>query len=135
MSETTATLMRPFARAVTVVAFVVAWIVAAVLLWKTSVPSLHLSGFDEHRYFSDHAIARAHRYSRGARTIWLLGTLASIATLVVLARRLPRYVAGMGLGRVGSAVIVGMVMLVTLWFVGLPFGLASLWWQHHWGLG
>ncbi len=28
-----------------------------------------------------------------------------------------------------------MVVLVTLWFVSLPFGLAELWWQHHWGLG
>ena len=28
-----------------------------------------------------------------------------------------------------------MVLLVTLWFVALPFGLAALWWQHHWGLG
>ena len=41
----------------------------------------------------------------------------------------------MALGRIGSAVIVGMVLLVTLWFVALPFGLAGLWWQHHWGLG
>jgi STE24 endopeptidase len=41
----------------------------------------------------------------------------------------------MGLGRIGSAIVVGMVLLVTLWFVGLPFGLADLWWQHHWGLG
>ena len=28
-----------------------------------------------------------------------------------------------------------MVLLVTLWFVGLPFSLVDLWWQHHWGLG
>jgi Zn-dependent protease with chaperone function len=28
-----------------------------------------------------------------------------------------------------------MLVLVTLWFVGLPFSFASLWWQHHWGLG
>jgi STE24 endopeptidase len=28
-----------------------------------------------------------------------------------------------------------MVLLVTLWFVQLPFSLADLWWQHHWGLG
>jgi STE24 endopeptidase len=27
------------------------------------------------------------------------------------------------------------VLLVTLWFVALPFGLASLWWDHHYGLG
>ena len=26
-------------------------------------------------------------------------------------------------------------LLVALWFVGLPFGLVDLWWQHHWGLG
>ena len=50
-------------------------------------------------------------------------------------RTLPKTVRGMGLGRIGSAVIVGMVLLVTLWFVALPFGLAGLWWQHHWGLG
>ncbi len=41
----------------------------------------------------------------------------------------------MGLGRIGSAVIVGMVLLCTLWAVSLPFGLVDLWWQHHWGLG
>ena len=28
-----------------------------------------------------------------------------------------------------------MVLLVTLWFVSLPFSFADLWWQHHWGLG
>jgi STE24 endopeptidase len=56
-------------------------------------------------------------------------------TLVVLVWRLPRSAARIGLGRVGSAIIVGMVMLVTLWFVSLPFGVAELWWQHHWGLG
>ena len=41
----------------------------------------------------------------------------------------------MGLGRISSAVVAGMVLLVTLWFVSLPFSLADLWWQHHWGLG
>lgn len=135
MSETTATLMRPLARGVTLVAFVAAWIVAAILLWKTSVPSLDLSSVDAHRYFSSHEIARSHRFARGERLIWLLSTLATIVALVVLTRRLPRYVDGMGLGRVGSAIVVGMLILVTLWFVGLPFGLAGLWWQHHWGLG
>jgi hypothetical protein len=41
----------------------------------------------------------------------------------------------MGLGRISSAIVAGMVLLVTLWFVALPFSLADLWWQHHWGLG
>jgi STE24 endopeptidase len=134
MSETTATLIRPVGRAVTLVAFVGAWLVTAVLLWRTSVPSLDLDGFDEHRYFGARSLDRANDYSQGSRLIWLLGTAATIAALIVLTRRLPRHVKTMGLGRIGSAVIVGMVVLVTLWFVGLPFGFASLWWQHHWGL-
>jgi STE24 endopeptidase len=53
----------------------------------------------------------------------------------VLARRLPARVLSIGLGRIGSAVILGMVLIVGLWFVALPFSLADLWWQHHWGLG
>jgi STE24 endopeptidase len=61
--------------------------------------------------------------------------IASLAALVVLVRLLPHSVRGMGLGRIASAIVAGMVLLVTLWFVSLPFSLADLWWQHHWGLG
>jgi Zn-dependent protease with chaperone function len=106
-----------------------------VALWRTSVPSLDLDGLDEHRYFTARELQRAHDFSQGSRVIWLLSTIATIVALVVLVRRLPRHVQGIGLGRIGSAVIVGMIMLVTLWFVSLPFGLVSLWWDHHWGLG
>ena len=67
--------------------------------------------------------------------MWLGGTLATLAALGVLAWRLPRTVQGLGLGRIGSAIVVGMVLLTALWAVGLPFGLFDLWWQHHWGLG
>ena len=59
-------------RAVTLVAFAAAWIVAAVLLYHTSVPPLHLSGLDEHRYFTAHELQRAHTYATGERVIWLL---------------------------------------------------------------
>ena len=111
------------------------WCVAAWLLARTSVPSLHLSGFDQHAYFSQRAIDRAARYGRGADGLWLAGTAASILTLVVLARRLPSTIRSMGLGRIASAIVAGMVLIVTLWFVQLPFSLAGLWWQHHWGLG
>ncbi len=99
------------------------------------MPSLHLAGLDEHRYFSAHALARARSYSRGEEALWLAGTLATLVALGVLAWRLPRSIRQIGLGPIGSAVVAGMVLLVTLWFVSLPFGLADLWWQHHWGLG
>jgi STE24 endopeptidase len=113
----------------------VAWCVVAWLLARTSVPSLHLAGLDERRYFSAHAIGEARRYSHGEEVLWVLGTISSLAALVVLAHRLPPTVREMGLGRIGSAVVAGMVLLVTLWFVSLPFSFADLWWQHHWGLG
>jgi len=111
------------------------WIAAAVLLWDTTVPPLDLDGLDESRYFGERALRRAHDYSQGQRLIWLLGTAASIASLLVLVRVVPRRAASLGLGRIGSAIVVGMLVLVTLSFVGLPFSFAALWWQHHWGLG
>ena len=114
---------------------VVAWAVGAWLLTRTSVPSLHLSGLDEHRLFSDRALHRSADYSRGVQLIWLGGTLSGLAALAVLVWRLPRSIRGMGLGRIASAIVAGVVLLVTLWFVGLPFGLAQLWWDHRYGLG
>ncbi len=111
------------------------WCGGAWLLWRTSVPSLHLSGLDQNRFFSAHALARSRSYSRGEETLWLLSTAAMLVALGVLVWRLPRSIRQMGLGAIGSAVVAGMVLLVTLWFVSLPFSFADLWWQHHWGLG
>src|SRR5438552_7834661 len=110
---------------VTLAAAAIAWVLCAWLLARTSVPSLHLSGLDEHRYFSERALRRSARYSRGEQALWFGGTTARLAALGVLAWRLPRSVPTMGLGRIGSAIVVGMVLLTTLWAVGLPFGLLS----------
>jgi STE24 endopeptidase len=120
---------------VTLAVGVVAWCSCAWLLARTSVPSLSLGGFDQHRYFTSAEVGRAARYAHGEQALWLLSTAATLIALIVLAVRLPRTVHEMGLGRIGSAIVVGMVLLVTLWFVGLPFSLAGLWWQHHSGLG
>jgi STE24 endopeptidase len=122
-------------RTVTLAVGVVAWCGCAWLLARTTVPSLSLGGFDQRRYFTAAEVGRAARYAHGEQALWLAGTAATLIALLVLAVRLPRTVREMGLGRIGSAVVVGMVLLVTLWFVGLPFSLADLWWQHHWGLG
>jgi STE24 endopeptidase len=111
------------------------WIVAAVFLWRTSVPSLHLTGLDPARYFSPRLLARARHYGRGYRVLWLLGELAAFAALGLLVWRLPRSARTLGLGRVGSAIVIGMVVVTALWVVQLPFSIATLWWQHHYGLG
>jgi STE24 endopeptidase len=132
MSEMTATRMT---RAATLAVAAVLWCVCAWLLARTSVPSLHLSGLDQGRYFSARELARTRSYTRGEDVLYAAGVLAQLAALVVLAWRLPPSIRTMGLGRISSAIVAGMVLLVTLWFVGLPFGLADLGWQHHWGLG
>ena len=104
-------------RAATLAVAALVWCGAAWLLWRTSVPSLHLSGFDQRSFFSAHALARSRSYSRGEDVLWLLSTAATLVALVVLVWRLPRSIRQIGLGPIGSAVIAGMVLLVTLWFV------------------
>jgi STE24 endopeptidase len=118
-----------------VAAGVAVWLAGAWLLARTSVPHLQLAGLDAHRYFPAHLLARTARYTRGADALWLGEKVATLAAFAVLAWVLPKRVRGIGLGRVGTSVIIAMVLLVTLWFVALPFGLASLWWDHHYGLG
>src|SRR5438874_13010740 len=105
------------ARGATLAVAAGAWCTCAWLLARTSVPSLHLSGLDVHRYFTQTSLERAESYTRGTEVLWVAGVLGTLAALVVLTRVLPRRVRAIGLGRLGSAVIVGMVLLVGLWFV------------------
>jgi STE24 endopeptidase len=132
MSETTAARMVKGGKLAVAVAL---WLVCAYFLSRTIVPSLHLSGLDEHRFFSASELRRAAHFSRGEQGLFVLATLAKLGALAVLVWRLPPTVRAIGLGRIATAVVVAMVALTTLWFTALPFGLADLWWQHHWGLG
>ena len=122
-------------RVATLAAAAVAWCIGAWLLSRTSVPSLHLSGLDARRYFSARELSRARDFNRLEQGLYVANLAAQVTALVVLVRLLPRSVRSMGLGRIASGIVAGMVLLVTLWFVGLPFSLVDLWWQHHWGLG
>ncbi|HXK16052.1 MAG TPA: M48 family metalloprotease [Gaiellaceae bacterium] len=132
MSEMTAMRIR---KAATLAVAAGVWCACAWLLARTSVPSLNTSGLDVHSYFSQRSLDRAASYTRGVEVLWLLSTAATLVALVMLVRILPARVRSIGLGRIGTAVILGMVLIVGLWFVGLPFSFAELWWQHHWGLG
>ncbi len=111
------------------------WCGGAYLLGRTTVPHLHLSGLDQHRFFTARELRRSARFGHGEELLFGLGTIAKLTALAVLAWRLPRSVRAIGLGRIATAVVVSMVALTTLWFTSLPFSLADLWWQHHWGLG
>lgn len=122
-------------RLATVVIVAAGWMVAAALLWRTSVPSgLDVSGLDVERHFPAAELARASRYQRFVDALWALHLVAVVVALVVLARRAPRLARTIGLGRIGTGVIIAVLMLVTLWFVSLPFGFAEQWWAARHGL-
>jgi STE24 endopeptidase len=120
-------------RTATLVALAGVWVVGALLLWRTSVPDLRLDS-NPHRWFTDAQLARSRRYERFEYVLWALHLLATIVALLVLSRRAPRMARSIELGRIGTGVIVGMVMLVTLWAVSLPFGFAEQWWEARHGL-
>jgi STE24 endopeptidase len=135
MSEMTATRMGVLARGGTLILLIAAWAVGGTRLWRTSVPaSLDTGGLDVHRYFTSAQLAEAHRFSLALQLDWLLGTAATVVALVVLVRRAPRFAGKIGLGPIGSGVIVGMVTLTTLFFVGLPFAFFEQWWSARHGL-
>jgi STE24 endopeptidase len=135
MSEMTAVRKGTALRAAALILLIAAWAVGATRLWQTSVPgSLSTSGLDVHRLFSAAELSRTHRYWRFVEADWALQVVATLVALVVLARRAPRIARSIGLGPIGSGVVVGMLTLVTLWFVGLPFSFAAQWWAARHGL-
>ena len=79
-------------------------------------------------------LGRTDRYERFLRVAWALEQAALLGALAVLVWRAPRLARGTGLGPIGAGVIVGMVMLVVVWAVELPFGLAVQWWDRRHGL-
>jgi STE24 endopeptidase len=122
-------------RLATLVALGCAWLGLAALLWRTSVPAdLHVNGLDVHRYFSPVQLARAARFMRFFYVLWGLHLVAALVALVVVTRRAPRIVWTLGLGRIGRGLVVGGVMLLTLWLVSLPFDFAAEWWTVRHGL-
>ncbi len=131
----TATRIGSLARGGILILLIAAWAVGGTRLWHTGVPAdLHVSGLDVRRYFPAQETARAHGFSLFLELDWLLGRLAAIVALVVLAVRMPRTARGIGLGPIGTGIVVGMVTLVTLWFVDLPFSFAAQWWTARHGL-
>jgi STE24 endopeptidase len=135
MSEMTATRIGWLARSGMVIVLVAAWVAGGTRLWRTSVPaSLRTDGLDAGRLFTPAQLREMHRFSRFLELDWLLATVATLVALVVLAVRLRPVARRIGLGPIGSGVIVGMVTLTTLFLVRLPFAFAAQWWKARHGL-
>jgi Zn-dependent protease with chaperone function len=114
---------------------VAAWVVAAAYLYRTSVPgSLSLPHVDETSYWSAHDLDRAESFERFLTADYLLASVVGAVALFVLAVWAPGFARGTGLGPVGAGIIVGMVTIVVIWAVSIPFSLAEQWWFRRHGL-
>ena len=122
-------------RGATIAAVVAAWSVAAALLWRTKVPDgLRVPTLDENAVFGRALVRDAARYERLLDLLWLGATLTVLAVLVLLARPGSRLARGLGLGRVNAGIVVGVVSLTIVWAAGLPWVLATQWWERRHGI-
>jgi STE24 endopeptidase len=117
------------------VAALAVWTLAATFLWRTKVPAdLNLPSLDVREVFGAHAVRAGVRFDRFFELEWALATVASLATLVVLARRGPRLARSLGLGPVNAGIVTAVLVAVVLWAVSLPFDLAASWWSRRHGI-
>ena len=122
-------------RGATIAAAVALWVVLALLLWRTKVPDgLRLPHLDENAVFGRDLVHRAERYERVLDLFWLGATLTQLAVLLVLARRGRRLVRGLGLGPVNAGIVAGVVVLTITWAAGLPWVVATAWWERRHGV-
>ena len=122
------------ARAAAFAGLAAVWIVAAWLLWQSSVvPSLRLPRLDEHRYFSAAQLREAASFGRFSLIDWVLTTLAELVALAVYARKGGRFARESAAGALGTGMLLGMLGFALVWAAQLPFDVAGLWWQrrHH----
>jgi STE24 endopeptidase len=113
----------------TIILAVVAWLAAAWYLWQTKVPDdLELPNLRPREFFDQRVLDEAADYERLERFLIVLSIVATLIALVVLVRKIPPLARATGLGPIGAGMIVGMVMLVVLWAVDLPFSIALRWW-------
>jgi STE24 endopeptidase len=132
-------LRRPSARrllgVVILAAAAATWIVVAVLLWRSRVPSdLTLPSLDERDFFTAEQLQAAHDYER---VVWLLTIGSLLTTFVVLALyawRGARFLRESAAGPIGSGMLLAMLGLALVWLSVLPFGILELWWQRRHGL-
>ena len=111
------------------------WIIAAVFLYRTSVPAdLSLPDVNPSDYWSAHELHRAASFELFLTVDHLLAILAALVTLFILAVWAPGFARRTGLGAVGAGIIVGMVTIVVIWAASIPFSLAEQWWYRRHGL-
>ena len=95
---------------------------------------LQLPPLDARTVFGAHVVSAGIRFDRFFDVEWILATLASLAALVVMVGRAPRFVRSLGLGAVNAGIITGVLVATVLWAVSVPFDIASSWWSRRHGI-
>jgi STE24 endopeptidase len=122
-------------RVATLAVAALVWVFAAAALWRTKVPdSLRLPALDPKTVFGTAATRAGEHYEEFFVYDWLLGTVVTLAALVVMVRRGPAHARSFGLGRVNTGIVTGIVITTVVWAAALPFGFASAWWQRRHGI-
>ncbi len=127
--------MRRLAWGGTIAALAGLWLLAARALWGTTVPAdLSLPELDVLDYFTAAEIDLAERFERVLLMLTVFSTFAvlvSLGALAALGRHLGRRI---GLGRIATGILLGVLSLTVVWMIVLPFEVASEWWQRRHGL-
>jgi STE24 endopeptidase len=127
---------RTAARALLVAALAAGWIVAALLLWRSSqVPGdLHLESLDPHGFFPAAVIHRAERFGRVEDVLPVLSMLTLLVVFAAYARFGARLTRESLAGPIGTGMLLAMIGFALAWLAQLPFGLIGLWWERRYGV-
>jgi STE24 endopeptidase len=108
----------------------IAWLAVASWLWRTRVPDdLALPHVDADAFFGGQAIEDAADYRRVLRALWVGLQASQLGALLLLVRAAPRLEVRLPGGSLLRGIQLGLISVVLLWVVWLPFGLVSLWWR------
>jgi STE24 endopeptidase len=108
---------------------------AAVLLLRTEVPAdLRVPAVSAEEEFGAAAVREAKDFVAVLRALWLGSTLAQLGTLALLVLHGPQLAARTRGPLLVRALGVLAVVLLALWAVRLPFGVAAHWWRRRHGI-
>ncbi len=111
------------------------WIVAAWLLWETSVPSdLSIPDLSEDAFFTQGELDEANDYELFHRVNWLLSTVALFAVLGIYAVKGVQFMRESAAGRIGTGMLLAMLGFGLVWLVSVPFAVAGNWWDRRHGV-
>jgi STE24 endopeptidase len=108
----------------------IVWLAVAAWLWRTAVPDgLDLPAVDAGAVFGARAIEEAADYRRVLRALWAGLNVSQLAVLVLLVRAAPRLEHRLQGRTLLRGIQLGLISVLLLWVVWLPFGAVGLWWR------